>query len=45
MNIGEPLRIIDVEPLWMPLSDVPPTEHPVREPEREPEPEPAILVP
>jgi hypothetical protein len=44
MNIGEPLRIIEVEPLWIPLPDAAPapTERPVRGPEREPEPEPAI---
>ena len=40
MNIGEPLRIIEVEPLWIPLPDIepPPTEQPVREPIEEPEP-------
>lgn len=40
MNIGEPLRIIEVEPLWNPLPDAPPapTEPLVREPGREPEP-------
>ena len=45
MNIGEPLRIIEVEPLWIPLPDAAPapTEQPVREPEQEPE--PAIPVP
>jgi hypothetical protein len=45
MNIGEPLRIIEVEPLWIPLPDAAPapTEQPVREPEHEPE--PAIPVP
>ena len=39
MNIGEPLRIIEVEPLWIPLPNVTPapTEQPVREPELEPE--------
>jgi hypothetical protein len=43
MNIGEPLRIIEVEPLWIPLPDAgpAPTEQPVREPEHEP----AIPVP
>jgi hypothetical protein len=41
MNIGEPLRIIEVEPLWVPVPDVPepPTEQPA------PEPEPAVPVP
>jgi hypothetical protein len=43
MNIGEPLRIIEVEPLWIPLPDVEPA--PVEQPAREPEPEPAIPVP
>lgn len=45
MNIGEPLRIVEVEPLWIPLPDVvpTPTEHPVLEPE--PEREPAISDP
>ena len=40
MNIGEPLRIIEVEPLWLPLPDAPPApaERPVPEPQREPEP-------
>jgi hypothetical protein len=40
MNIGEPLRIIEVEPLWIPLPDVAPapSERPGREPEHEPEP-------
>jgi hypothetical protein len=43
VNLGEALRIIEVEPLWIPLPDVepPPTERPVREPE----PEPAIPEP
>jgi hypothetical protein len=45
VNIGEPLRIIEVEPLWMPLPDIAPvpSEQPEREPEHEPE--PAIPVP
>jgi hypothetical protein len=45
MNIGEPLRIIEVEPLWIPLPDAAPApaEQPVREPEHEPE--PAVPVP
>jgi hypothetical protein len=40
MNIGEPLRIIEVEPLWIPLPNVTPapTEQPAWEPELEPEP-------
>jgi hypothetical protein len=40
MNIGEPLRIIEVEPLWIPLPDATPApaEEPVREPQKEPEP-------
>lgn len=40
MNIGEPLRIIEVEPLWIPLPDVAsaPSEQPAWEPEAVPEP-------
>jgi hypothetical protein len=45
VNIGDPLRIIEVEPLWIPLPDTTPapTEQPVREPE--PEHEPAVPEP
>lgn len=43
MNIGEPVRIIEVEPLWIPLPDAPPA--PTEQPAREPEPEPAIAEP
>ena len=40
MNIGEPLRIIEVEPLWIPLPNAAPApaEQPVREPIEGPEP-------
>lgn len=40
MNIGEPLRIIEVEPLWIPLPEANPA--PPEQPSWEPEPEPAI---
>lgn len=43
MNIGEPLRIIEVEPLWVPLPDAP--RAPAGQPAREPEPEPAFAPP
>ena len=43
MNIGEPLRIIEVEPLWIPLPDVTPA--PTEQPSSEPDPEPAIPEP
>jgi hypothetical protein len=45
MNIGEPLRIIEVEPLWIPLPGVEPA--PVEQPGPEPvlEPEPAVPRP
>ena len=36
MNIGEPLRIVEVEPLWDPLPDAPTV--PVEEPMPQPEP-------
>ena len=40
MNIGEPLLIIEVEPLWIPLPDLAtvPIKPPARQPEHEPEP-------
>lgn len=38
MNIGEALRIIEVEPLWTPLPDAEPV--PAEEPV--PEPQPAV---
>jgi hypothetical protein len=43
VNIGEPLRIIEVEPLWIPLLDVAPA--PTEQPVPEPEPEPTLPVP
>lgn len=43
MNIGEPLRIIEVDPLWIPSPDSAPT--PAGQPVREPEPEPAVAEP
>jgi hypothetical protein len=36
MNIGEPLRIIEVDPLWLPLPDAMPV------PEESPEPAPMM---
>jgi hypothetical protein len=41
MNIGEPVRIVEVEPLWMPLPDAVPAP---AEPAPEPRParEPAV---
>ena len=40
MNIGEPLWIIEVNRLWIPLPEASPA--PTEPPAREPEPEPAI---
>jgi hypothetical protein len=43
MDIGAPLRIIEVEPLWIPVPDAPLA--PAEEPAWEPEPEPALAPP
>jgi hypothetical protein len=42
VNIGEPVRIIEVEPLWLPLPDAEPVPiEPAPEPVT-PEPEPSV---
>jgi hypothetical protein len=40
MNIGEPVRIIEVEPIWIPVPDAPLA--PLEPSAPEPEPEPAM---